>query len=265
MIRPMKRTPMCSLAVFAAQHHMLWVSLGLPPGWNSSTGSDQDLNRLGFWLGAAAATDVRKRCSVPSANSNPPPTSPKRAESGKPREERPSVHTCSDRVRARSDYGGRLRSRQPAVDRTTESATRAPPGTSSMMRVESVHRVGAIIASHYTLEARDALPGEVQQEVPEGGPIKADEIGSIDEALELCRGRILVSGHIELVAERDTVCGQAAAYGRGSLGAGLLAVVRIGPGVQRLGTLTTIAINRHGLQPQPPRIQMILKILAYPW
>ena len=53
-----KLQTLMSLAVFAAQHHMLWVSLGLPPGWNSSTGSDQDLNRLGFWLGAAAATDV---------------------------------------------------------------------------------------------------------------------------------------------------------------------------------------------------------------
>ena len=53
-----KLQTLMSLAVFAAQHHMLWVSLGLPPGWNSSAGSDQDLNRLGFWLGAAAATDV---------------------------------------------------------------------------------------------------------------------------------------------------------------------------------------------------------------
>jgi NAD(P)H dehydrogenase (quinone) len=47
-----------SLAVFAAQHHMHWVNLGLGAGWNSSAGSEQDLNRLGFWLGAAAATDV---------------------------------------------------------------------------------------------------------------------------------------------------------------------------------------------------------------
>jgi NAD(P)H dehydrogenase (quinone) len=47
-----------SLAVFAAQHHMHWVSLGLGAGWNSSTGSENDLNRLGFWLGAGAQTDV---------------------------------------------------------------------------------------------------------------------------------------------------------------------------------------------------------------
>src|SRR5712672_1787166 len=47
-----------SLAVFASQHHMHWVSLGLGAGWNSATGSENDLNRLGFWLGAAAQTDV---------------------------------------------------------------------------------------------------------------------------------------------------------------------------------------------------------------
>ena len=47
-----------SLAVFAAQHHMHWVNLGLGAGWNSSAGSEDDLNRLGFWLGAGAQTDV---------------------------------------------------------------------------------------------------------------------------------------------------------------------------------------------------------------
>lgn len=53
-----KMAALMSMAVFAAQHHMHWVNLGLGPGWNSSAGSDQDLNRLGFWLGAGAATDV---------------------------------------------------------------------------------------------------------------------------------------------------------------------------------------------------------------
>jgi NAD(P)H dehydrogenase (quinone) len=47
-----------SLAVFAAQHHMHWVNLGLGAGWNSAAGSEHDLNRLGFWLGAGAQTDV---------------------------------------------------------------------------------------------------------------------------------------------------------------------------------------------------------------
>lgn len=47
-----------SLAVMAAQHHMHWVNLGLVGGWNSSTGSREDSNRLGFWLGAGAQTDT---------------------------------------------------------------------------------------------------------------------------------------------------------------------------------------------------------------
>jgi NAD(P)H dehydrogenase (quinone) len=53
-----KLNTLVSLAVFAAQHHMHWVSLGLGAGWNSATGTENDLNRLGFWLGAAAQTDV---------------------------------------------------------------------------------------------------------------------------------------------------------------------------------------------------------------
>ncbi|WP_172800310.1 flavodoxin family protein [Mycobacterium sp. IS-1556] len=53
-----KLNTLVSMAVFAAQHHMHWVSLGLGPGWNSSGSSDSDLNRLGFWLGAGAQTDV---------------------------------------------------------------------------------------------------------------------------------------------------------------------------------------------------------------
>jgi NAD(P)H dehydrogenase (quinone) len=53
-----KLATLVSLAVLAAQHHMHWVSLGLGAGWNSATGSENDLNRLGFWLGAAAQTDV---------------------------------------------------------------------------------------------------------------------------------------------------------------------------------------------------------------
>jgi NAD(P)H dehydrogenase (quinone) len=53
-----KVNTLVSLAIFAAQHHMHWVNLGLGAGWNSSTGSENDLNRLGFWLGAGAQTDV---------------------------------------------------------------------------------------------------------------------------------------------------------------------------------------------------------------
>ncbi|WP_109808991.1 flavodoxin family protein [Sphingosinithalassobacter portus] len=46
------------LAIFAAQHGMHWVGLGLPPGNNSSSGSEEDLNRLGFFLGAAAQSNA---------------------------------------------------------------------------------------------------------------------------------------------------------------------------------------------------------------
>jgi NAD(P)H dehydrogenase (quinone) len=53
-----KSSALVSLAVFAAQHHMHWVNLGLGAGWNSASGSENDLNRLGFWLGAGAQTDV---------------------------------------------------------------------------------------------------------------------------------------------------------------------------------------------------------------
>jgi NAD(P)H dehydrogenase (quinone) len=53
-----KLNTLVSLSVFAAQHHMHWVNLGLGPGWNSSTGTENDLNRLGFWLGAGAQADV---------------------------------------------------------------------------------------------------------------------------------------------------------------------------------------------------------------
>jgi NAD(P)H dehydrogenase (quinone) len=53
-----KVNTLVSLAIFAAQHHMHWVNLGLGAGSNSATGSENDLNRLGFWLGAGAQTDV---------------------------------------------------------------------------------------------------------------------------------------------------------------------------------------------------------------
>jgi len=42
----------------AAQHAMHWVSLGLQPGQASTTGSEMDLNRLGFFAGAAAHSPV---------------------------------------------------------------------------------------------------------------------------------------------------------------------------------------------------------------
>lgn len=46
------------LSIFAAQHQMLWVSLGLMPGNNNSQGSVNDLNRLGSFLGAMAQANA---------------------------------------------------------------------------------------------------------------------------------------------------------------------------------------------------------------
>ncbi|WP_405168067.1 flavodoxin family protein [Nocardia sp. NBC_01499] len=43
-----------SMIVLAGQHGMNWVSLAIEPGWNTSASSENDLNRLGFFLGAAA-------------------------------------------------------------------------------------------------------------------------------------------------------------------------------------------------------------------
>ncbi|WP_091449255.1 flavodoxin family protein [Actinokineospora iranica] len=50
-----KLAVLTSLSLFAAQHGMTWVPLGLPPGWLfRADGSADDLNRLGSFLGAMA-------------------------------------------------------------------------------------------------------------------------------------------------------------------------------------------------------------------
>ncbi len=53
-----KFNTLVELANFAAQHGMIWVSLGLLPGNNSSHGSPEDLNRLGSYLGAMAQSNA---------------------------------------------------------------------------------------------------------------------------------------------------------------------------------------------------------------
>jgi NAD(P)H dehydrogenase (quinone) len=52
-----KLNTLIQLTVFAAQHGMHWVNLGLMPGNNSSQGSAEDLNRLGSYLGAMAQSN----------------------------------------------------------------------------------------------------------------------------------------------------------------------------------------------------------------
>lgn len=53
-----KLATLMQIALFAAQHGMHWVNPCLPPANNSTRGSEEDLNRLGFWLGAAAQSNT---------------------------------------------------------------------------------------------------------------------------------------------------------------------------------------------------------------
>ena len=53
-----KLNSLIQLMVFANQHGMLWVSLGLMPGNNNSKGSVDDLNRLGSFSGAMSQSNV---------------------------------------------------------------------------------------------------------------------------------------------------------------------------------------------------------------
>jgi multimeric flavodoxin WrbA len=53
-----KLSTLTQLAIFAAQHSMIWVGTGLMPGNNNSKGSVEDLNRLGSFLGAMAQSNA---------------------------------------------------------------------------------------------------------------------------------------------------------------------------------------------------------------
>ncbi|MHB0970763.1 MAG: flavodoxin family protein [Thermoanaerobaculia bacterium] len=59
-----KLATLIHIALFAAQHGMHWVNLGLPPANNSTKGSEHELNRLGFWLGAGAQSNVDEGADV---------------------------------------------------------------------------------------------------------------------------------------------------------------------------------------------------------
>lgn len=52
------------IAIFAAQHGMHWVNLGLPPGHNNSKSTEDTLNRHGFFLGAAAQSNADESADV---------------------------------------------------------------------------------------------------------------------------------------------------------------------------------------------------------
>jgi len=53
-----KLATLIQIALFAAQHGMHWINLDLPPANNSTTGSEAELNRLGFFLGAGAQSNT---------------------------------------------------------------------------------------------------------------------------------------------------------------------------------------------------------------
>ncbi|MBB3999556.1 flavodoxin family protein [Aureimonas pseudogalii] len=53
-----KLNTLTSMALFAAQHAMIWVGLDLKPGNSGSRSSVHDLNRLGSWLGAMAQSNI---------------------------------------------------------------------------------------------------------------------------------------------------------------------------------------------------------------
>ena len=70
-----KLMTLTQLFTFAMQHSMIWIGLGLMPGNNSSTSSNNDLNRLGSFMGAMAQSNVDQ-----SAEDAPPPADLKTAE-----------------------------------------------------------------------------------------------------------------------------------------------------------------------------------------
>jgi NAD(P)H dehydrogenase (quinone) len=53
-----KQNTLIQLMTLAMQHGMVWVGLGLAPGFNHSKGSIEDLNRLGASIGAMAQANA---------------------------------------------------------------------------------------------------------------------------------------------------------------------------------------------------------------
>ncbi len=59
-----------TMSVFAAQHGMVWIGLDLPPGNNSTSGSEDAMNRMGASMGAMAQSlaDVGPDVGPPKAD-----------------------------------------------------------------------------------------------------------------------------------------------------------------------------------------------------
>jgi multimeric flavodoxin WrbA len=65
-----KLNTLVQLTIFAAQHGMIWVGQDLLPGNNSSTGSVNDLNRLGSFMGAMAQANADQGADVAPIDSD---------------------------------------------------------------------------------------------------------------------------------------------------------------------------------------------------
>lgn len=59
-----KLSTLVQLAIFAAQHGMIWVGVDLPPSDCRAETSADRRNRMGFWLGAAAQSNVDEGADV---------------------------------------------------------------------------------------------------------------------------------------------------------------------------------------------------------
>ncbi len=64
-----KLNTLFDLAVFAAQHGMIWVGVDLYPGWHTKGSGPEELNRLGSWFGAMSQAN-----SDESPDVVPPPS-----------------------------------------------------------------------------------------------------------------------------------------------------------------------------------------------
>ncbi|MBW9107451.1 flavodoxin family protein [Paraburkholderia phenoliruptrix] len=65
-----KLNALVSMALFAAQHGMIWVGLDMMPGNASSTGSENDLNRHGSWLGVMTQSNTDQSADLTPGRSD---------------------------------------------------------------------------------------------------------------------------------------------------------------------------------------------------
>ncbi|AGK58275.1 Flavodoxin/nitric oxide synthase [Hyphomicrobium denitrificans 1NES1] len=70
-----KLSTLSQLAVFAAQHGMVWIGTGMMPGYNTKAGSPDSINRLGSTLGLMTQANFDEGADVA-----PPPQDRKTAE-----------------------------------------------------------------------------------------------------------------------------------------------------------------------------------------